>query len=393
MENKEVEISFRKKYSDTIIFLTLLFLFFGYVGYYMGIGNMFSTLMETAYKLLMDTVFYIMAIAVLAGAFGKMATEFGLIFILNKIFAPLMRPLYNLPGVSFLGAITTYLSDNPAIISLAKEEGYLGYFKKHEVPSLCNLGTAFGMGLILTTFMAGLGFMKEALIGNLGAVIGSIVSVRIMNYRVKKHMGLDRNGKENLDQDKLDNVEERNFLNKKKPTEANENFMERALSAMLEGGKLGVDIGLSIIPGVVVICTIIMILTFGAPEAGYQGGAFEGVRLLPKIGAWLSPVLEPLFGFSNPEAIAFPITALGAVGAALSLVPKFLAENIIGPNEIAVFTAMGMCWSGFLSTHVAMMDALNRRNLISTAISSHFVGGLVAGIAANIIFNIIQTLF
>jgi hypothetical protein len=52
-----------------------------------------------------------------------------------------------------------------------------------------------------------------------------------------------------------------------------------------------------------------------------------------------------------------------------------------------------MCWSGFLSTHVAMMDALNRRKLISTAISSHFVGGLVAGIAANVIFNIIQTVF
>jgi hypothetical protein len=112
-----------------------------------------------------------------------------------------------------------------------------------------------------------------------------------------------------------------------------------------------------------------------------------------KLGNSLPSSSQPLFGFSNPEAIAFPITALGAVGAALSLVPKFLAENIIGPNEIAVFTAMGMCWSGFLSTHVAMMDALNRRNLISTAISSHFVGGLVAGIAANIIFNIIQTLF
>ena len=111
--------------------------------------------------------------------------------------------------------------------------------------------------------------------------------------------------------------------------------MERALSAMLEGGKLGVDIGLSIIPGVVVICTIIMILTFGPPEAGYQGNAFEGVRLLPQIGNILSPILKPLFGFSNPEAIAFPITALGAVGAALSLIPKFLAENIIGPNEFA----------------------------------------------------------
>ena len=393
MKDKSPEISFRKKYSDTIIFLLLIFLFFGYVGYQMGIGNMFSTLMETAYKLLMDTVFYIMAIAVLAGAFGKMATEFGLIFLLNKLFAPLMRPLYNLPGVSFLGTITTYLSDNPAIISLAKEKGYLGYFKRHEVPALCNLGTAFGMGLILTTFMAGLGFMTEALIGNLGAIIGSIVSVRIMNYRVKKHMGIELNGEEHLDKEKLDNVEERNFLNRKQTTEANENFMERALSAMLEGGKLGVDIGLSIIPGVVVICTIIMVLTFGVPESGYQGGAFEGVRLLPKIGSWLSPVIEPLFGFSNPEAIAFPITALGAVGAALSLIPKFLSENIIGPNEIAVFTAMGMCWSGFLSTHVAMMDALNRRKLISTAISSHFVGGLAAGIAANIIFNTVQYVF
>ena len=393
MKDTSPEISFRKKYSDTIIFLLLIFLFFGYVGYQMGIGNMFSTLMETAYKLLMDTVFYIMAIAVLAGAFGKMATEFGLIFLLNKLFAPLMKPLYNLPGVSFLGTITTYLSDNPAIISLAKEEGYLGYFKKYEVPSLCNLGTAFGMGLILTTFMAGLGFMKEALIGNMGAIIGSIVSVRIMNYRVRKHMGIDKNGEEHLDKEKVENVEERNFLNRKKATEANENFMERALSAMLEGGKLGVDIGLSIIPGVVVICTIIMILTFGAPDGGYQGGAFEGVKLLPTIGNWLSPILEPLFGFSNPEAIAFPITALGAVGAALSLIPKFLSENIIGPNEIAVFTAMGMCWSGFLSTHVAMMDALNRRKLISTAISSHFVGGLTAGVAANIIFNAINYIF
>jgi hypothetical protein len=356
----------------------------------MGVGNMFSTIMETAYRLLMDTVFYIMAIAVLAGAFGKMATEFGLINLLNKIFAPLMKPIYSLPGVSFLGIITTYLSDNPAIISLAKEEGYLSYFKKHEIPSLCNLGTAFGMGLILTTFMISKGFMAEALIGNLGAVIGSIVSVKLMNYRVKKHMGISANVKNHLDQDKAENIEERSFLNRTETAEGNNTFMERALSSMLEGGKLGVDIGLSIIPGVVVICTIIMILTFGAPEAGYQGNAFEGVRLLPQIGEFFSPILKPLFGFDNPEAIAFPITALGAVGAALSLIPKFLAENIIGGNEIAVFTAMGMCWSGFLSTHVAMMDALGRRELISKAISSHFIGGLVAGISANIFYHLLN---
>ena len=390
---KMKNLSFKDKYLDTIIFVTIVALFFGYVGYHMGIGNMFSTLMETAYKLLMDTVFYIMAIAVLAGAFGKMATEFGLINLLNKIFAPLMRPLYQLPGVSFLGIITTYLSDNPAIISLAKEDGYLNYFQKHEIPALCNLGTAFGMGLILTTFMTGLGYMTEAIIGNFGAIVGSIVSVRIMNYRIKGEMEISSIKNEDLDKDKLDNMEERSFLNKVTEEETDENFVERGLSAMLEGGKLGVDIGLSIIPGVLVICTIIMILTFGAPEAGYQGNAFEGVRLLPKIGEFLSPILKPFFGFKNPEAIAFPITALGAVGASLSLVPKFLSEGIIGGNEIAVFTAMGMCWSGFLSTHVAMMDALNRRELISKAISSHFIGGLTAGIAANFLFKFINFIF
>jgi hypothetical protein len=128
-----------------------------------------------------------------------------------------------------------------------------------------------------------------------------------------------------------------------------------------------------------------MMLTFGPADqaAGYQGLAYEGVAVLPKIGSLLSPVIKPLFGFASPEAIAFPITSLGAVGAALSLVPKFLESGLIGSNEIAVFTAMGMCWSGYLSTHVAMMDALGQRKLIGAAIGSHTIGGLVAGISAH----------
>ena len=66
--------------------------------------------------------------------------------------------------------------------------------------------------------------------------------------------------------------------------------------------------------------------------------------------------------------------------------PKFLAEGLIGANEIAVFTAMGMCWSGYLSTHVGMMDALNVRQLVNNAILSHTVGGLTAGISAHYLF-------
>lgn len=371
-------------YLDTLVFVILVSLFFGYVGSMMGISNMFSTIMETAYQLLVDTVLYIMAIAVLAGAFGKLATEFGVVNILNKIFSPLMKPLYNLPGVAFLGAITTYLSDNPAIISLAKDDDFLRYFKKHEVPCLCNIGTAFGMGLIVTTFMIGLGYYKEAIIGNIGAIIGSIVSVRIMSYRTKKILGVETT-------DKLTSKSKDEIA--KTLVEHNEgSFFERFLTAFLEGGKLGVDIGLSIIPGVLIICTIIMMLTFGPadPATGYQGLAYEGVGILPKVGGWLSPVIEPLFGFENPEAIAFPITALGAVGASLSLVPKFLNSGIIGGNEIAVFTAMGMCWSGFLSTHVAMLDALGHRKLISKAISSHMIGGIIAGISAHYIFLLLN---
>lgn len=383
-----VERKDRKRipYLDTLVFLVLLISFFGYLGVKMGISNMFSTIMATAYQLLVDTVLYIMAIAVLAGAFGKLATEFGLVKILNKIFSPLMRPLYNLPGVSSLGIITTYLSDNPAIISLAKDDEYISYFEEYETPCLCNLGTAFGMGLIVTTFMIGLGYFKEAIVGNLGAVIGSIASVRIMAYRSRKAMGISKATIEkNLNKKDLSDT----LIEKSEGS-----FFERFLTAFLEGGKLGVDIGLSIIPGVLVICTIIMILTFGPldPSIGYQGEAFEGVGLLPKIGELIAPASKILFGFDRPEAIAFPITALGAVGAALSLIPNFLKNGIIGGNEIAVFTAMGMCWSGFLSTHVAMLDALGHRKLIGKAIGSHLIGGVVAGISAHYILLLINIL-
>lgn len=369
---------------DTIIFIVILGGFFGLLGKGMGVANMFASLMATAYKLLLDTAFYILAIAVLTGAFGKLAEEFGLIGLLNKLFAPLMKPLYGLPGVAFLGVITTYLSDNPAIIVLAKEKGYLNYFEKHKVASLCNLGTAFGMGLIVTTFMIGLGYFKEALIGNLGAAIGSIVSVRLMIYKTKKIMGSSED-----DQASASDGEE--FDAQCISTKTEGSFFIRFMTAMLEGGKSGVEIGMSIIPGLLVVCTAIMMLTFGPADAaaGYQGLAYEGIALLPRIGNLLSPVIEPLFGFTSPEAIAFPITSLGAVGAAMSLVPKFLESGLIGGNDIAVFTAMGMCWSGYLSTHVAMMDALNKRNLIGSAISSHTIGGLAAGISAHFLFMLI----
>ena len=97
-----------------------------------------------------------------------------------------------------------------------------------------------------------------------------------------------------------------------------------------------------------------------------------------------------LFGFTDPHLVAFPITALGAVGAALGLVPNFLTEGWIDGNAIAVFTAIGMCWSGYLSTHTAMLDSLGYRELTSKAILSHTVGGLVAGVTAHWLYILVS---
>lgn len=371
--------------SESFIFLFLTVAGFAFIGSVMGTANMFSTMMKTAHDLLLNTVFFIMAISVLAGAVGALLIEFGVISLINKVLSPLMKPLYNMPGAASIGVVTTYLSDNPAIITLAKDKGFARYFKRYQIPALTNLGTAFGMGLIVTTFMiaqapAGQSYIKAAVIGNIGAIIGSVISVRIMLHFTKKKYGTELPAfvgeEEAYDVTKLREIREGSLF-------------QRWLEAVLDGGKTGVDMGLSIIPGVIVICTMVMMLTNGPTNGVYTGAAYEGVPVLPWIGAKLGFLMEPLLGFKSPEAIAFPVTALGAVGAAIGLVPKFISQGLIGPNEIAVFTAMGMCWSGYLSTHVAMMDLLDSRELTNKAILSHTIGGLCAGIVANLIFKLL----
>lgn len=376
-----------QKRKEAVIFIIILSIIFSYISSIMGIGIMFKVIVNTAHDLLINTVFFIMAMAVLSGAFSSLLSEFGVIELLNDVFKVFMRPLYNLPGASITGVLATYLSDNPAIIAFSKDRNFIKYFKKYEIPALCNLGTSFGMGLVITTFMISQGdeYILPAIIGNIGAIIGSIVSVRLMLYFCKKYYKDDMN---------INNDLENNYTEETKYNEKRSLF-QRILEATLEGGKNGVELGLALIPGVLIICTFVMLLTFGPSidsETGkeiYTGVAYEGIGLLPIIGEKINFILEPLFGFTSPEAIAFPITSLGAVGAAMSLVPKFISENIITPNDIAVFTAMGMCFSGYLSTHVGMMDTLGARSLTTKAIISHTIGGIVAGITSHFIFMII----
>ena len=371
-----------KRRIEAVVFLLIFFGFFGYLGSKMGLPNMMNTIMQTAYSLLLETVFYIMAITVVSGALGNLLVEFGVVRLIEVVLRPLMKPLYNLPGVAALGGIMTFLSDNPAIISLSKDAHFARYFKKYQLISLTNFGTAFGMGLVVIMFMMGKGFLPAALVGLLGAVIGSIVSTRLMQRFILKsnpELNVEISDKEGDEQQISFKSEGSAFL--------------RFLNAILDGGKSGVDIGLAIIPGVLIISTVVMMLTFGAPEGGYQGGAYEGVALLPYLAEKVDFLFKWLFGFESPQLVAFPITALGAVGAALGLIPRFIEEGIINGNAIAVFTAMGMCWSGYLSTHTAMLDSLGFRSLTSKAILAHTVGGLVAGVAAHWLYVLFSMIF
>ena len=94
-----------------------------------------NTIMNTAHSLLLNTVFYLMGITVLTGALSKLLTEFGVVKMLEKGLRVLMKPLFNLPGAAALGALMTFLSDNPAIIAFAKDRSFASFFKKYQLVS------------------------------------------------------------------------------------------------------------------------------------------------------------------------------------------------------------------------------------------------------------------
>lgn len=379
-----------KRIPKGIICLLVIIALFGYLGSVMGMTNMLNTIMKTAHGLLLNTVFYLMSMCVLTGALGKILTEFGVVDLLQKMLRHVMRPLYNMPGVAVVASIMTFLSDNPAIITLSKNKQFAKYFKVYQYISLANFGTAFGMGLLVIVFMIGQGYFAAPFIGLIGAASGGIIATRLMQYFICKKYPEYRT-KDAISAQEIELIEKESM--QKADEEEKPNTFIRVLNALLDGGKSGVEIGLAIIPGVIIICTMVMMFTFrgsveGLDAAGneimvYTGEAYQGCGLLPLIASKLNFIFEWLFGFNAPELIAFPITALGAVGAALSLIPEFTAKGIINDNAVAVFTAMGMCWSGFLSTHTAMLDSMGYRKLLVQDFISQIIGGIGAGIIAH----------
>ena len=383
MAQKKFKI--RRSTVEAIVFLLLLGLVFAPLSIRMGGSNLINTIMNTAHNLLLNTVFYLMGITVLTGALSKLLSEFGVVSALERILRPLMKPIFNLPGVAALGGVMTFLSDNPAIIAFAKDKEFSSYFKKYQLLSLTNFGTAFGMGFVVIVTMISLGYAGGALVGFVGAVCGSVISTRIMQHScLKAFPELEAPVSEKGTRTAIDDS----------PAEEikKDSVFMRFLNALLDGGKNGVELGLAIIPGVLIITTMVILITFGAGPEGYTGAANQGVPILPWLAEKIHWVFEWLFGFKDMRLIAFPMTALGAVGASLGLLPTFNEAGILDGNTIAVFTAIGMCWSGFLSTHTAMLDTLGYRKAISKALGAHAIAGLCAGIIAHFLYLLISLL-
>ncbi len=372
---------------DPLMFIAGFGLFFGMIGYTMGLPNMLSTIMGTAHDLLLNTAFFIMSLMVITGALSSLLVEYKVIALLEKVLAPFMGVLYNLPGRAALAGIMTFFSDNPAILSFAGDKNFARGFKPIQMASMANFGTSFGMGFVVVAFMSSLSLgtgespAAATMIGLLAAIGGSIISTRLMQFFCRRdfigqELSLDAIGSDSETEQQDGEKEE-------------DSGLVRFMDAMLEGGKNGVQLGMSIIPGIVIITTLVFLLTMGAPEGGYSGGAYEGVGLLSGLGESFSGLFYILFGFQSPELIAFPLSTLGSTGASLSLVPPFIEKGIIGGNEIAVFTAISMCWSGFLCTHTGILDPLGFRKLAAKALLSHAIGGIAAGTIAHYLYLVL----
>ena len=80
-----MKFSLRKLYNKIpggIICLIVVFGLFAYLASKMGTPNMLNTIMNTAHDLLLNTVFYLMAICVITGAIGRIFVEFGVVNLL-----------------------------------------------------------------------------------------------------------------------------------------------------------------------------------------------------------------------------------------------------------------------------------------------------------------------
>ena len=71
--------------TETIVCLVVVVALFTAFAWTMGLAQMFKTMMGTAHDLILNTVLFLMAVIILAGAATSFLSEFGVVGIANRI--------------------------------------------------------------------------------------------------------------------------------------------------------------------------------------------------------------------------------------------------------------------------------------------------------------------
>jgi len=148
------------------------------------------------------------------------------------------------------------------------------------VTTLVNLGDGLRHGTHRDDLHAGPVFGSQplgraVLLGNMGAILGSTVSVRFMGTFGKRKYGTD----ENVLTEEEEGYDILRYREVRKG-----NVAQRTLQSLLDGGVHGVQTGLDITPGIIIIRTMVMMLAYRSKEGVYSGGAYEGIAFFPWIG-------------------------------------------------------------------------------------------------------------
>lgn len=386
------DIVLRRRTIQNVMFCILATILLGILGGRMGWSNMLSTMTSTGYSLMVNVVLSLLAVVVISGAWAALMQEFGIIYALEKTLGRVVGWIYGLPGKSLFGALLSFLSDTPVVAGLATDPKFVAPFRRYQVAGFIHMATSFGMGLVLMVFMMGIDYPEEygvqlttcATIGILASFAASAVTTRLQNWwLLKSDPSLANPMLQNMPEPTLEEVHERSASHIQKYKQS---FFSRVLDSIIDGGKSGFSLGLAIAPSIMVVSTLVFMVTYGPGPDGYDGGAGQGVPLLPWVAGKADFIFKWLFGFEHAELLSFPITALASVGASIGQLPQYISAGLLDPNAACVLSAMGIAWSGFLTVYSSIMDSAGLRAQTGMCMAIHFLSGLLSGIAAHWLF-------
>ncbi|WDP91055.1 MAG: YjiH family protein [Desulfobacter sp.] len=224
-----------------------------------------------------------------AGTLVMFLTEFGFLEFVGTLMAPLMRPVYRLPGRSAVDAVTSFVADPAVGIFITNKIYKNGYYTQRESASIATNFSICSLGFfaLLTSIGGIMEYLPHVIITSfiVTFIIAAIVT-RVPPLSTKRDVYID--GREQTDE-----MRKPVPLSKKIISEAAEIAVDKAAAAkpaMFSKGALdAVKFAQKIVGYVVSIATLALILAEYTPVFDW-------------LGVPVSPILE-LLGLPDAKAI------------------------------------------------------------------------------------------